>query len=273
MTYKKPDIQYTTMAMWIDNNVYQSSYDENTLYEYLYHLTNMLSHKYGYYKTALEYDSFSLYCASRFFLRLINPKQFRFDDKGNPQLPQIKSILNYMKKMLYLYKVDYEKEYNSDNISLDILSTDSFILEDYISDNSSLFDTINYPFNIGDICSIIKQYLSKIPHKRNSCEWLNIYVSCVLTLLDSITLPNWVIRKYNTTENARLTVIEKLYKDQRDNKPILYHLPNHMASYIRVLVNELRHVISSELTYKNHEYTNSNDTFKYLLAASFEKDN
>ena len=40
MTFKKPaDITYTQMCIYIDDNIYNGTYDENTVFTYLYLLT------------------------------------------------------------------------------------------------------------------------------------------------------------------------------------------------------------------------------------------
>ena len=251
MTYIKPqDVTYTDMAIWIDHNVYKSDCDQSLLYEYLYHLVVMLSYKHHYFNSSERYDEFGLYSATRLYFRLYNDKQFMYDEAGNPKMEPVKSILNYIKTVIHPYKVDFEIEFQ--NIKEGVISTDTtFDVISYISDSSSLFDQVEFSFTLNDVSQIVKSYLKKIPCKKNSAEWINIYISCLLTLLNSITLTRYdIVRLEKLTVNTEC-LLDELYRIQRQSDPILFHLPKTKAPYIRVLVNELRHVLVSELNWKN----------------------
>ena len=45
-----------------------------------------------------------------------------------------------------------------------------------------------------------------------------------------------------------------------------------MKNYIVVLVNELRHVLASELSWKANTYISSEETMRGLMATAFEKE-
>lgn len=274
MTYTKPaDVTYTEMAIWIDTHAYSDKCDSTLLYEYLYHLSNMLANQFSYFKSADEYDQFSLVSASRLFMRLNNVKQFQYDDAGNPKMKQIKSILNYMKKVIYPYKVDFEIEFKLTDQHLDVIPVGMFDLGSHIAETANLFDRLDFVFTLGDLSKIIKAYLKKIPYKRQSPEWSNIYLSCLLTLLDSITLTNRMITKYESNSKDSLELIDKLYYESRYREPVLFHLPDSMSTYICVLVNELYHVISTELSWRSHDLISSEATLKSLICTALDKEN
>ena len=271
MTYTKPnDVTYTQMAMWIDENVYSKDTDESRLYEYLYHLSNMLAGNASYFKNAQDYDQFSLYCASRLFQRLFNPKQFEVDSDGIPKMKQIKSILNYIKKVIYPYKVDFELEFKIENKDVDVVHVGSFDLGSHMVESSSLFDRIEFSLSLDSISEIVRSHLKKIPRKKDSSEWMNIYLSCMLTLLDSVTLTRAMLTKYRNMKLHKDDYLDSAYEELRNQKPILYHLPDTMSNYIRVLVNELRHVIASELSWKTDCYIPSDASMKSLICTSLE---
>lgn len=275
MTYDKPeDVTFTQMAIWIDEHVYTDDIDEGLLYEYLYHLSNMLAGQAAYFKTALEYDHFGLYCASRLFQRLMNPKQFELNESNQPKMNQIKSILNYIKKVIYPYKVDFELEFKLENKNLDVLNVGTFDLGSHMIESSSLFDRIEFSLALDSVSQIVKSHLKKIPRRKNSSEWDNIYLSCMLTLIDSITLSRGMLKKYNSLKMNKDSYLDSAYKELRYQDPILYHLPESMSNYIRVLVNELRHVIAAELSWKVDCYIPADATMKSLICTSLEtKDN
>lgn len=271
MTYTKPlDVTYTQMAIWIDEHVYTQNVDESLLYEYLYHLSNMLAGQASYFSTALEYDHFALYSASRLFQRLYNPKQFELDGSKQPKMKQIKSILNYIKKVIYPYKVDFEMEFRIEDKNMDVIQVGSFDLGSHMIESASLFDRLEFSVSIDSVASIVKSHLKKIPKRKNSSEWTNIYLSCMLTLLDSITLTRTMLSKYDTLKLKKDEYLDSVYEELRYQKPILYHLPDTMSNYIRVLVNELRHVLASELSWKNDCYIPADASMKSLICTSLE---
>lgn len=271
MTYTKPlDVTYTQMAIWIDEHVYTKDVDESLLYEYLYHLSNMLAGQASYFSTALEYDHFALYSASRLFQRLYNPKQFELDDNQQPKMKQIKSILNYIKKVIYPYKVDFEMEFSIENKNMDVIQVGSFDLGSHMIESASLFDRLEFSVSIDSIASIVRSHLKKIPKRKNSSEWTNIYLSCMLTLLDSITLTRAMLSKYDALKLKKEEYLDSVYEELRYQKPILYHLPDSMSNYIRVLVNELRHVLASELSWKSDCYIPADASMKSLICTSLE---
>ena len=271
MTYTKPlDVTYTQMAIWIDEHVYTKDVDESLLYEYLYHLSNMLAGQASYFSTALEYDHFALYSASRLFQRLYNPKQFELDDNQQPKMKQIKSILNYIKKVIYPYKVDFEMEFSIENKNMDVIQVGSFDLGSHMIESASLFDRLEFSVSIDSIASIVRSHLKKIPKRKNSSEWTNIYLSCMLTLLDSITLTRTMLSKYDALKLKKEEYLDSVYEELRYQKPILYHLPDSMSNYIRVLVNELRHVLASELSWKSDCYIPADASMKSLICTSLE---
>ena len=73
MMYTKPrDVSYTEMCIYIDEHIYSESYDENLIFEYLYHITLMLAKKNNYFNKLSDYDNFAIYGATHLFMRLID---------------------------------------------------------------------------------------------------------------------------------------------------------------------------------------------------------
>ena len=273
MTYVKPvDVTYTQMAIWIDANAYQPDLDETQLYEYLYHLVVMLAGQAGYFHSQEELDSFGLFAASRLFLRLQNSKQFETTDEGVPRMKQIKSILNYIKTVLYPYKVDYDLEFNIENKNLDTISIGTFDFGSYLIDQTSLFDSVSFACTMDSVPTICRAYLKRIPYKQHSAEWTNIYISCMLSLIDSITLTNQKLKQFSNGKVPKQEVLDRLYSELRYQPPILFHLNKSMENYIATLVNELRHVIAAELSWKEASYISSDATMKSLICTALNKE-
>lgn len=242
MRYSKPKkIRYVDMAIWIDNNAYTDGCNESMLYDYLYHLAKMLSYKRGLCATSREYDDFSIWCASKYFFRLTSPKQ------QTGKLPRIKSILNYMKRTIYTAKIDFDRQHKRD--SIDAVVDYSTQVHEVFSRTLNCISVAEFKCYVGDIRRTLRAFLSKIPYKAG--EWENIYVSCLLSFLNSITLRRQALQRihhFEAVSRLREDVVDKLYKEERENSTILYHLPEYMRDYVTVLVNSLRKVIANDLS-------------------------
>lgn len=267
MTYKKdPGVTFTQMAIWIDENVYSGEVDPEILYRYLYHLAYMLAKKRNFFSNLKDYDQFALFVATRMYFRLTNPKQFPNGDGTPPKLPKVKSVLNYLKKVLSVCKVDFQRQ----EALLQINDTDFTIhdtdLGEYLVDNTNIFDKILFSRSLEEIDVVVRTYLSSIPIKKDSAEWENIYISCMLSLINCMTLSRKDRHHMNTFVTLDATALERMYTKLRYEEPILYHLDENMRGYIRVLVNELKHCIARDLSWKSETYISSDALIKGVLS-------
>ena len=251
MMFSKPKgVRYVDMAIWIDDNVYKDNCDQEKLYEYIFHLSKMLAFKRALFNNGQQYEDFAVYAATKYFLRITDKRQFEIDENGEPKLPKIKSILNYIKKTIFPTKIDFDKEHSSsvDDGENDIIDT-TFrdILESSI-DDIGLSEFGNYLHDIG---KTIRAHLAKIPYRQGTSEWENIYVSCLLSFLNSVTLGAEARQRIQEmVDNSKLKshIIDRLYRKERQNSTILFHLDESMRGYITVLVNEIRKIIAGDLS-------------------------
>ena len=273
MTYNKPDdITYTQMAIWIDEHVYSDNCDDEVLYRYLYYLSEMLARQSDYFRTAHDYDQYSLYCASTLFMRLRNEKQFEQDESGNFKMEKIKSILNYLKTVSYPYKIDYERKIkNSDEMSDEVISLSSANVNNLITEVISYYDDCSFQYVSNNIISAVRQHLSKIPHKKHSTEWNNIYLSCLLTLLSSISPTKKQLLRIDNTKSRRNLTVERVYTELRYSEPVLFHLPQSMSNYITILVNQIRHVIAADISWTSDYDVSASSSMKSMIYDSIEE--
>lgn len=272
MTYtnKPKHVRYVDMAIWIDNNAYKENCDHTKLYDYLYHISKMLAYKRGLCKTSQEYEDFAIYAASRYFFRLTNSRQF---DEIEP-LEKIKSILNYIKRTLYPTKIEYDREYTNQVIDDREVDYDS-VLHNIMQTSISELRVSEFKYYLQDIKKTIRAYLSHIPYRVGTAEWENIYLSCLLSLLSSITLSrDSMARVKHFAKNAKLNaeLVDKIYKKERENSTILYHLPDSMHDYITVLVNSIRKVIANDLSGLLHSDITSESCIKSTIVSSISNE-
>jgi len=93
---KPAGMKYTDMCIYIDKHMHDPDRDNETIFKYIYLLASMLASKARYFYNADEYDDFAYYFACSVFKRMA-------DDNKN----KIKSVLNYMKSVIYFRKTDY----------------------------------------------------------------------------------------------------------------------------------------------------------------------
>lgn len=274
--YKKPaDVSYTQMCIWIDEHAYSDDCDDEKLFEYLYHIMNMLAYKRRFFEKSAYYDDYAIYAATRIFMRLKNKRQFECNN-NEKCLTKIKSVLNYAKKVLYPTKVAFESDNYAQNY---VQLPEKFTLYDSDFHNTviSSVDGLKIAdFNayLDGVVSTIKSFVYKLPHSKKS-EIQNIYLSCVLSMLNSIVLDNKNKAKYNELKRSgklKQDHINKFYKLERQDCVILYHLDLSMKNYIAVIVNELRHLLAGDLSYILNDSIQSEANMKNLLISSINLD-
>lgn len=273
MLYKKPkDLRYVDMAIAIDEMAYSDHCDDQLMFEYLYHLSYMLAKKEGYFNSSAYYDDFAAYLATDVFLRIKNKKQFILNEDGEPQLEKIKSCLNYLRAVMYPRKVSFEQTVYSQIYTTDPDDDPSVAFEwDF---KQKLFQSVDelsvkdFELCLGDIIQTSRAFLQRIPYKSDKIEWNNIYLSCMLSMLNSITINNRVkerIKNFKYDKRFLSKFIDKLYADEEMDSTILYHVDPEMKDYITILTRRLKHVIAKDLSLSLHTYIPTDLGMKDLL--------
>lgn len=244
MTYKRDiKVRFTDMCIYIDNNIYKEDRDVDTIYRYMYLIFYTLASKNRFFKSAQDYDNFSLLSATRLFTRYMNTK-----------LKQIKSVLNYVNTILYPLKVDYQNAnfnqvFAPDEYSAQIAGirqTQTTRIQSY---NRELV-RVEFEYYLKKIPATIKSFIAKLPHSSEYELHHNLYISCLLSILSAITLSNKTKSKLSTKlSQARKIeyIIEKAYNDARADCIILYGLPESMKNLVSTIVNRIFDLIRRDL--------------------------
>lgn len=272
ITYTKdPKVTYTQMAMWVDANAYTDDCDLEKMYKYIYHLAYMLTKKRKFFTNNDDADSFALFVASRLMNRYKNPGQFTYKEDGvTPKVARIKSVLNYLKKTLHLCKIDFKMSEMTIPHSDTTLFLPAKTLGECIVDDTNIFDRLVFQDTLESIDVIVRDFVSNIPRKKDSDEWYNIYISCLLTIINSITLTDKELRlNWKVKPSIDADFLERVFTKLRYEPPILFHLDKSNENYIRVLVNEIRHLLAKSLKYTSNMTVSSDDVVKGIISASF----
>lgn len=255
MLYKLPkDITYTQMAIWIDEHAYEDDVDEELLFEYLYHLSMMLARKARYFKDPEYLEMFAVELATAGFMRLHNRKQYIYDEHGNPKMSKLKSILNYLKVILYPRKVEFEQNnYAQTDIPAQAEETEDltsgYTFANLLQNNADDLFKVDFKCCLETIINTIQLCLKDIPYKYKSTEWNNIYISCLLSFLNSITLSNDDFDRIKDLKfmTNKLSALNHCFDNYRECV-ILFHLPESMRDYIQIQTTRIRHALAKDLT-------------------------
>lgn len=257
MTFKKPDgMKYTDLCKYIDKNAYSKDCNDEILYEYIWIVCNGLIRRQCYFTDISDYEQYTFNLANIVYNRIKNKKQFEKKDNGEPKLKKIKSVLNYIKKIIHGYEIRYLQ--SKKPLSKEIIDDQDFKLEstaigDLLDESTKRQAKIEFSLYLDDICKTIKAYLRKTPY-NNTPDFINVYTSCLLSFLNIVTLKNSSIDFLSKRDNCiRQTitddVIEATYKKELDDFVILYKLDKSMRQYIRVLTLKIRDLVGEDLAY------------------------
>lgn len=267
MAFQKPKgLKYTDMCIYIDGIVARGNPTEdekNKIFEYLYHLAFMLAHKKKYFNRSYYYEEFAMYFATEVMYRLFfNPRLKELNDKGEPVLPPVKSVLNYMKSVIYGRKVEFEQKFYSQKYSE---FDDANYLYTFNENPYEFLKESHVELYLKGLRKTIKKIVYDKNFYRNDKNTMkNIYISVMLTILDWLTFSGEDKKRLENTYSSmdsKYRLLTRLYAKNRENSLVVYHLDESFNSYIRVLANKVFNNIKKDLAeLSSQRYSISNDS-------------
>lgn len=240
--YVKPkNLRYVDLCIYIDKTFYSPERDDEKCFEYLYILSYMLSSKAKYFNNVDDYDAYSVYLAKSTYQRLCDTTK-----------PPLKSVLNYMKKIMYFRKAAYQRETFSEII--DPVYNKSWNSDLYAEKEMTRLESNNtdlLKMEIESIMSGIPQEIKRsIPKVYESDKILynDLYKSSLLTLLSQVTLPRERI-EYLEDKIDKVTAfnVEGYYNQHLEDSLILWHVPKELESVVKVIINKTRLKIAEDI--------------------------
>ena len=208
VTFNKPaGVRYVDMAIYIDKNMPKvvenggNSVVESKIIEYIYHICYALALKKTFFKKFEDYDSYSLYAASEIFLamrkKLVEKGTI---SRGGKIVEPVKSSLNFIKAVLFPLKVNYQQMNYATVINPEIGQDTSKIAYDQ---HESIQSEYRRAFlddlmeSVAEFPKVFKNLIAKSPYRNDEIMCNNLYISCMLTLLNDLTIPNRIKSKIN----------------------------------------------------------------------------
>ncbi len=273
-TYSKPHgLKYTDMAKYVDEHLQDIAEAdahpevEAKIYEYIYHLFYALSYKAGYFKDDLHYyDDYALYSAGEMYSMILKKL-----NRGE----RVKSILNYVKAVLYPFKVNFQR-----------MNFRMVINPEIGQDTSALLDTMKNAIQsrysmplqecwqnaVQELPGLVSDVLNKTPFKNDVKMKHKLRISILLTFLNQITLPNKMQQKMQSKPNKLDKREDKiLVAYQANAEPaILWHLDSTYSNYVKVLVTRVKKAFSQSLRYYIHGDDLSDEMLDDILKTAYE---
>lgn len=272
-TYRKDSkLRYVDMAIYIDREIKNPDCDEEKCFEYMYQLFYILSVKGRMFQTASDYDNYALYGATQLFLR------YRKEREPDSKLKPIKSCLNYIKKILYPLKVNYQKSNFFQVFQEGALggNAPTTLTDAKVAEARKLTDDLlkaEYKYYLTQLPSTVEHVLRESPYSNNPVMMHNLYISCLLTLLKMITMSNKNRAKLDNKEARCLPttdLMDKIYVEESQDDVVVYHLEKSMRNYVKLLVNRCKGEIAHDLRYIVGSYELSDSIVKEILTQPLE---
>lgn len=277
MLYKKPNgMKYTEMAIFIDNNIrnFDDKSAQEKCFEYMWHLFYILAVKGRFFTSNRDYDEYAIYGATQLYLRY----KKEGTEKGK-NLKPIKSCLNYIKKVLYPMKVNYQKTFFEQVIRSED-SPDGTVtqLKDDLTQEArnanNMFLHIDYEECLSKVCGTIKYVLSTSPYQKDLALMHNLYLSCLLTLLKMLTVSNRNKERIHKKVNRALPVdnlLDQIYYEEMSDDVVLYHVDSTLANYVLTLVARIKKEIVKDLRDIIGQHEPSDQVVRDIMMSSIER--
>lgn len=266
---KNDDKRYTMMCKEFDDEFWKPERDDNKLYKYMYLLFYMLACKENYFQNNyVHYDKFAQYAATTIYVRFLKKLS-----KGEI----IKSLLNYAHTSIEHLKISYQneefdtiitpKQCNTTKIAANMHSS---IVADY--DDGLTEDIENALLSVDDI---INDVLDNSLYANKKLIRHRVYISCLLTLLSSITLPrdSYLLKTRGKNKNTNDVALIEALKNEREKSIVLWNLPEDKReqNIIRVITNKIRKDLSEVINEVSHEHTLPDDVVDLILANAYSE--
>lgn len=265
--HKDPTMKYTDMCIYIDANldkiIQTNEYPdvESKVYEYLYHILYALACKQNFFPNFEDYDAFAMYGASELYISMRNKQANAGKVVRGREVVPIKSSLNFIKSVLFPLKVNYTRQ-NFATVFNPEIDQDTSIISDDLKTNIKSQYQRDLQTDLEEVLLELPNFISKVllqtPYKKDAVMLKRLYVSCQLTLLNDITIPNKLKNKLN--KYTKMVDDYKILNSYRYNESevILWHLPEHIKDYVRILVTKIKHLITDAIN-QSRSYSDLSD--------------
>lgn len=279
-SFERPkNLKIVDMCIYVDTNFeafvkHPTQLEEDKLTKYIYWIVDSIAKKQHLFgKNYQYYDEFALFLTSEVFCIMRKKIQHKGEISRGREVIPIKSVLNFIKAVMYPYKVQFEQSMYSCVIWPDMVSDPDQLAENmreevrqqYLNDLQEDLELF-----MEELPNRIWQQFTKIcPYRRDPAMMKKIYMSVVLTLIENITLRTKVEEKsqsrlYKNDVKRLLNMYSK-----NTTNVILWHLPEHMENYIRFLTYKVKKIISNVISERRSRFDLTDDVLDDVIRTGF----
>ena len=265
---KNDDKRYTMMCKEFDEEFPRQDRDDNKLYRYLYLIFYMLACKENFFQNNFaDYDKYAQFAATTIYMRFL--KKLEHDER-------VKSILNYAKASMRFLKTMYQNEEFETIISpehgVDTTKLAANIHDSIVSDyNEGLVEDME--MTLCSIADVINDVLDETQFANNELMRHRLYISCMLTLLNSITLPrdSSLLKSRGRNKNTNDALFIEALSKEREKPAIVWNLNENLANQVKVIVNKVRKDLSESINEVSKDHTLPDDVVDLILSNAFSE--
>ena len=265
---KNDDKRYTMMCKEFDEEFPRQDRDDNKLYRYLYLIFYMLACKENFFQNNFaDYDKYAQFAATTIYMRFL--KKLEHGER-------VKSILNYAKASMRFLKTMYQNEEFETIISpehgVDTTKLAANIHDSIVSDyNEGLVEDME--MTLCSIADVINDVLDETQFANNELMRHRLYISCMLTLLNSITLPrdSSLLKSRGRNKNTNDALFIEALSKEREKPAIVWNLNENLANQVKVIVNKVRKDLSESINEVSKDHTLPDDVVDLILSNAFSE--
>lgn len=267
------------MCIYIDEHIYEQDFDQDKIYGYLQWLFYILSVKKKYFKTADDYENYAIYGATQTYLRLTDKRQFLPEDDPK-YMKRIKSVLNFIKRIMYPLKVNYQKSTFNEVIKFDedveydgntIYTALDGSISEQIYNNNAGFLQVDIESYIKTLKRMIMSTVKNTPYSNDPVMLHRLYMSCLISFLRSVTLSNRNKERLienNHYKNVSQSYFDSIYAEEIKESPICYRLEDNYLPYIAALTQKVRKEAAKDIKSLINDYEPTENIIQEVLLAS-----
>ena len=265
MTEKR--MRITDMCIYIDSVKYTDKFDSTKVYNYLRTIIKVLAARHKYFFNPITFEEFADFAAPRIMNRLNEEKQ--------THLPKIKNTLDYIKSILFPLKCDFldNKRTIEEELDEDVDNfKHTYILKNLNTTTEKMLET-DIEVLLSHTKGIILEAINETLHGQNKQIRKELYISCLLSLVRSLTINNINKQKMGSLQRYCLydsidNYAEKIYQEEFDTAPIVYNLPKQYKQLVRILLINITNKISREIEEILRDYYIGEDALREITINS-----
>lgn len=258
---KDPKLKYTDMAKWIDDNKNDSNLDTSKMYDYIVLLVYMLARRRKFFSKTDDYEMFCYFVANSVFMRLTTPRQY-LDESDPDYMPPVKSVLNYLKKIVSGRKCTFMQNNFREISSPEIDDIQSEALRGYVLSgvNGYRSDLVQSEICI-ELSSVNKIILNELKEGTYGGDGVlchKLHISILITLLKNFTLSSRNKDRLNRCVVSRKRDFDSLLSDilseETLSAPTVYDLDSTYLPYVGFIANKVKLILANDVKEIVQEY-------------------